>query len=142
MTTPTRPTPRPLPAIDEESRPYWEAARSHQLALQRCGACGQYVFYARALCPHCHREALEWTFASGGGVVYSFTVVRRSPSQAFAALTPYVVALIDLDEGPRLLSRLQIEDPALARVGQRVTVTFEDLDDVTLPVFEPAPDLG
>ena len=142
MATPAGSTPRPLPAIDDESRPYWEAARSHQLALQRCSACGRYVFYARALCPHCHREALEWTSASGAGVVYSFTVVRRPPSEAFAAFTPYVVALIDLDEGPRLLSTLRIEDPALARVGQRVTVTFEDLDGVTLPVFEPAPDRG
>ncbi len=89
--------PRPLPVVDEESRPYWEAARAHRLALQRCSACGRHVFYARALCPHCHREALEWVPAAGTGVVYSFTVVHRPASEAFADRVPYVVALIDLD---------------------------------------------
>ena len=130
--------PRPLPVIDDESRPYWEAARAHRLVLQRCGACGRHVFYARALCPHCHRDALEWVRAAGTGVVYSFTVVHRPASKAFADRVPYVVALIDLDEGPRLLSTLRVSDPAQARVGQRVAVAFEDLGQVTLPVFELA----
>ena len=95
------------------------------------------MFYARALCPHCHREALEWVPAAGTGVVYSFTVVHRPAGPAFADRVPYVVALIDLDEGVRMLSTLRIADPARARVGQRVSVTFEDLEEVTLPVFEP-----
>jgi uncharacterized OB-fold protein len=130
---------RPLPAIDDETRPYWDAAREGRLVLQRCTACGRHVFYARALCPHCHRGPLEWVDASGGGEVYSFTVARRSASPAFAHLVPYVVALIDLDEGVRMLATLRVDDPEQARVGQRVRVAFEELGEVTLPVFEPAP---
>ena len=138
MSASEAPPPRPLPVIDDESRPYWEAARDHRLVLQRCGACGRHVFYPRALCPHCHSDALEWVPAAGTGVVHSFTVVHRPPSKAFADRVPYVVALSDLDEGPRLLSTLRVADPAQARIGQRVSVAFEDLGEVTLPVFELA----
>lgn len=130
--------PRPLPVIDEDSRPYWEAARTHRLALQRCDTCGSYAPPVRARCPHCHGQELRWTAVSGGATVYSFTIVRRPAGPAFADLVPYVVALVELDEGPRLLCTLRVEEPDRARVGQRVTVAFEDLDEVTLPVFEPS----
>ena len=127
---------RPLPAIDDESRPYWEAAREHRLVVQRCGACGKHVFYARALCPHCHAEGLEWVEASGRGTVHSFTVARRPAGPWFADRVPYVVALVDLDEGVRMLGSLRVE-PDAARVGQRVRVGFEAAsDDVTLPVWD------
>lgn len=129
-------TPRPIPAIDEQSRPYWDAAREHRLLLQRCSGCDRYVFGARAVCPGCHASSLEWVPASGGGVVYSFTVVWRAASEAFVA--PYVVALVDLDEGPRMLSTLRVADPGMAAIGARVRVAFEELDEVTLPVFELA----
>jgi uncharacterized OB-fold protein len=127
---------RPLPAIDDESRPYWDAAREHRLLIQRCSACGEHVFYPRAACPHCHDARLEWVEASGRGTVYSFTVARRPAGPWFADKTPYVVALVELEEGPRLLGTLRVE-PEAARVGQRVRVAFEDAsDDVTLPVWE------
>ncbi len=130
---------RPLPVVDAESAPYWEAAREHRLVLQRCTACDRHVFYPRAVCPHCHGGPLEWVDASGRGVVHSFTVAHRPAGPAFAGHTPYVVVLVDLDEGPRMLSNLHVDDVALVRVGQRVVVAFEDLGDVTLPVFEIAP---
>jgi uncharacterized protein len=127
---------RPLPAIDDESRPYWDAAREHRFVLQRCAACGEWVFYARALCPHCHAGDLAWTDASGRGTVYSFTVAHRPAAPWFADKTPYVVALIDLEEGPRMLSSLRVA-PGEVRVGQRVRVAFEEAsEEVTLPVFE------
>ena len=127
---------RPVPLIDDQSRPYWDAAREHRFVLQRCAACGTWVFSARAACPSCRAAALAWVEASGEGVVYSFTVVRRAPSDAFVA--PYVVVLVDLAEGPRMLSTLRVADPDRAAIGTRVRVAFEDLDEVTLPVFEPA----
>jgi uncharacterized OB-fold protein len=128
---------RPLPAIDDESRPYWEAAREGRLAIQRCGACGEHVFYARALCPHCHAGELEWVEASGRGTVHSFTVARRPAGPWFADKVPYVVALVDLEEGPRLLGTLRVA-PEEAHVGQRVRVGFEQAgDDVALPVWDP-----
>lgn len=126
---------RPVPVIDAESAPYWDAAREHRLVLQRCTACDRHVFYPRGICPHCHGGPLDWVEASGGGVVHSFTVAHRPAGPAFAARTPYVVVLVDLDEGPRMLSNLHVDDVATVRVGQRVVVDFEDVGDVTLPVF-------
>lgn len=126
---------RPVPVIDAETAPYWEAAREHRLLLQRCTACTRSVFYPRAVCPHCHAGPLEWFEAGGGGVIHSFTVAHRPAGPAFAGRTPYVVVLVDLDEGPRMLSTLVVEEGAAVRVGQRVMVAFEDLDQVTLPVF-------
>jgi Predicted nucleic-acid-binding protein containing a Zn-ribbon len=128
---------RPLPAIDDESRPYWEAAREHRFVLQRCGACGKHVFYARALCPHCHAAELEWVEASGRGTIHSYTVARRPAGPAFADRVPYVCVLVDLEEGPRMLSNLIVDDVDSVRVGQPVRVAFEDVGEVTLPVFEP-----
>lgn len=126
---------RPVPVVDAESAPYWEAAREHRLLLQRCTACHRHVFYPRAICPHCHGGPLDWVEASGAGVVHSFTVAHRPAGPAFAGRTPYVIVLVDLDEGPRMLSNLQVDDVAAVRLGQRVEVAFEELDDVTLPVF-------
>jgi hypothetical protein len=131
-------TSRPKPVIDQDSQPYWDGAREHKLLVQLCAGCGQHVFYPRALCPHCHGDELTWTQASGQGTVYSLTVVRRPAGPAFADDVPYVIGLIDLEEGVRLLSRLHVSDPADAHIGMRVRVAFDDHDDITLPVFVPA----
>jgi uncharacterized protein len=128
---------RPLPLIDDESRPFWGATRERRLAIQRCGACGKHVFPPRALCPHCHEATLEWVDATGRGSVYSYTVARRPAGPWFADKVPYVVAIVELDEGVRMLSNLVVGDPSSARIGQRVRVTFEDVGEVTLPLFEP-----
>jgi hypothetical protein len=81
---------------------------------------------------------MEWTDASGFGTVYSFTVVRRNPNPAFAARLPYVLALVDLDEGVRIHTNLVGCDPDAVHVGQRVRVCFEDIDDAhTVPLFTP-----
>ncbi len=140
MTSTDQFPPRPVPVPDAETAPYWQAAREHRLLLQRCAACSRHVFYPRSVCPHCHSGPLEWVEAGGGGVVHSFTVARRPAGPAFAGHTPYVVVLVDLDEGPRMLSNLLVDNVDAVRVGQRVTIAFEDLADVTLPVFTPAAD--
>ena len=129
---------RPLPAVDDESRPYWDAAREHRLLIQRCGACGKYVFYPRAVCPHCHDATLEWVEASGRGTIHSFTVARHPAGPAFADRVPYVVVLVELEEGVRMLGNLVGGDVDSVRVGQAVRVAFEDAGEVTLPVWEPA----
>lgn len=127
---------RPLPVIDDETRPFWDAAREGRLSIQRCGACGRHVFYPRSGCPHCHEGRLEWVDASGRGEVHSYTVAHRPAGPWFGDRVPYVVALIDLDEGVRMLGGVRVDDVESVRVGQRVRVAFEDAGDVSIPVWE------
>ncbi|WP_072805858.1 Zn-ribbon domain-containing OB-fold protein [Rhodococcoides yunnanense] len=131
---------RPLPVIDEDSRPFWEATARHELRIQRCRDCGQHVFFPRLVCNHCYRMSLEWVEVTGTGTVHSFTIVRRAPHPAFEAKVPYVVALVDLAEGPRLLTTVETSDVDDVRIGQPVRVRFEDIaEGITLPTFEPVP---
>lgn len=130
---------KPLPVIDPESRPYWEALKQHRLTLKHCRDCGRHHFYPRALCPHCHSDALGWVEARGTGSIYSYTIARRPAGPAFKADTPYVVALIDLDEGARLMSNIVTDDVEAVRIGQRVMVEYDDVtDEITLPKFRLA----
>ena len=127
---------KPLPVIDGESRPYWDALKQHRLTLKRCHDCGKHHFYPRVLCPHCHSDAVEWVDACGTGTSYSFTIARRPAGPAFKADTPYVVAVIDLDEGARMMTNIVTDDVEAVRIGQRVTVRYDDVtDEVTLPKF-------
>lgn len=130
---------RPLPVPDHDTRPYWEAARRHELLIQRCRACGQHYFYPRSHCPHCLSDQTEWLRASGRGTVYSFTVTHRAPHPGFADRVPYTVALIELAEGPRIMSNVVGCPPDDVRIGMPVEVDFEDVTpEVSLPVFRPA----
>ncbi len=127
---------KPLPAINEESRPFWEGCKRHELVLQRCQDCGAFVYYPRALCTACHSDRLRWEPVSGQGTIYSFTVCHRPAGPAFQGDVPYVVALIDLREGPRMISNIVGIAPALVRIGQSVRVAFEDVtEELTLPKF-------
>lgn len=130
---------KPLPVVDAESAPYWAALKEHRLILKRCRDCGRHHFYPRALCPHCHSDALEWADASGRGSIYSYTVARRPAGPAFKADAPYVVAVVDLDEGARMMTNIVTDDVESVRIGQRVAVAFEAVtDEITLPKFRPA----
>jgi len=127
---------KPLPVINEESRPFWEGCKRHELVLQRCEDCGAVIYYPRALCTACHSERLAWQPVSGEGTIYSFTVCHRPAGPAFKEDAPYVVALIDLKEGARMLSNIVTDDPGAVRIGQAVHVSFDDVtDEVTLPKF-------
>jgi uncharacterized OB-fold protein len=128
----------PLPKPDKDSEVYWEGARRHELLLQRCGACQKFRFYPRSVCPFCLSDTFEWTESTGRGTVYSFTVIHRAPSRAFQGKVPYVLALIELDEGIRMMSNVVDTDPAEVRIGMRVEVVFDDVtSEVTLPKFRP-----
>ena len=125
----------PVPPITPETAPYWNAAREGRLLLQRCVDCRRVRFYPRTLCPGCWSDRAEWTEASGRGRIHSFRIIRRPPAPAFTALLPYVVALIDLEEGPRMMANV-VGDGALdVAIDEAVTVTFERRGDVTLPQF-------
>jgi len=128
----------PIPMADGDSQPFWEGVAQHKLLIQRCGACQQFVFYPRLLCPHCFSDALSWVEAQGTGMIYSYTVVHRAFGP-FAGQVPFVVALIELSEGVRMMTRITGDEPAAVRIGAPVRVTFVQADeDVTLPYFQLA----
>lgn len=130
---------RPVPRVQGEARAFWEGCARHELLLQRCRACGQFQFYPRTLCRNCWSTDIEWVPSAGEGSVYTFTVVHRGPTEVFQAMTPYVVALIQLDEGVRMLSHVIGVAPEDVTIGAKVRVAFDDItDDISLPVFELA----
>ena len=129
----------PLPVPTPETRPFWDAARRHELCVQRCRTCERWVFYPRVVCPHCFGRDLDWQQVSGRGTLHTFTVVYRGQRQ-FPLPTPYVIAVVELDEGARLMTNLiGVEpDPAKLRIGMPVEVVFEDVSpDIALPRFRP-----
>lgn len=127
----------PQPVANGDSLPYWNAARERRLAIRKCSACSEFHFMPRHLCPHCWSDQLEWVDASGAGNVHSFTIVRRAPLDNFAALAPYVVALIELDEGPKMIANVIGDDALSTKIGDRVRVTFEDRGEGALvPQFQ------
>lgn len=127
---------KPLPVIDPGTKPFWDAARGHRLSIPHCKACGEHHFYPRELCPHCHSDDIEWTDVSGNGEIYSFTIARKPAGPVFADDVPYVIAMIELDEGPRMLTNILTNDVDSVRIGDRVKVRFDDVTpEVTLPKF-------
>jgi uncharacterized OB-fold protein len=130
-------TPRPLPTPTPLSAPFWDAARRHELRVQRCRSCGSHLFYPRYLCTTCGSEDLEWVQVSGRGTVFTYTIAHRPTHPAFADQVPYVIAVVELDEGPKLTSNIVGANPRSVTIGMPVEATFEDLDDVTLVHFRP-----
>ena len=128
---------KPLPPVDAQSRAYWQASHEGRLLLQRCDACGHVQHYPRVLCVHCGHDQLTDVAACGSGTVRSFTIIRRAVSAAFDADVPYVVALIELPEGPTLMTNI-IESPIEhIRIGSEVVLTFERRsDDIAIPQFK------
>lgn len=128
--------PRPLPSVTPETAPYWEATADDQLLLCHCTACDLTYYYPRSRCPDCLSDAVEWQEAAGTGVVYSHTateLVSEWPEEAL----PVVVAYVELDDGPRVLTNLVDCDPADVAVGAPVEVTFVETGaDLSIPVFE------
>jgi uncharacterized OB-fold protein len=128
---------RPLPLFPEpDTAPFWAATAEHRLTYQVCRACGQVVFHPRRHCTCCTSGDLEWRDSAGAGTVYTFTVIRQHGHPFFRARIPYLVGLIDLDEGFRMLAEIAA-DPETLQVNQRVTVTWEDHADLSVPIFEP-----
>jgi uncharacterized protein len=131
---------RDAPPEDLEQAPYWAATSEGRLVVQRCVPHGHTQLYPRAHCITCRGE-VRFEDASGFGTLYSFTVLRQHHSRSLRHLLPLVVALVDLDEGPRLMTNLVDVDPADVRVGMRLEVFFERVSEhAALPMFTPAPD--
>jgi uncharacterized OB-fold protein len=131
----TGPVPKPTP----ESAPYWLAAREGRLLIQRCDDCGRHFFYPRPLCPHCLSRAVRWVEASGKGTLHTFSINHRAP-RGFPAKGPYVVGIVELEEGPRMMTNIVgVEpDPTKLRCDMPVEVVFEPITaEITLAKFRP-----
>jgi uncharacterized protein len=125
------------PVPDADTEPYWEGIREGRLRLQRCDGCQAAVFYPRAVCPHCLDGPLSWFTAAGTGQVYSYTVAHRAFGE-FAGQVPFTVALVDLDEGVRMMARIVDADPGGVRIGMPVRMVVRPVGDADLPCFQPA----
>ncbi len=138
MTTEYR-KPLPNPLNPDTSRPFWEAARRHELLLPRCKTCGRLFFFPREACPYCLSGDIEWVTASGRGRLYSYTVIHQPANPAFAPDAPYVYAMVQLDEGPRLISNLVDCPLEQVRIDMPLVAAFDDVTpEVTLVKFRPA----
>jgi uncharacterized OB-fold protein len=127
---------RPLPEADGRMQPFWDAARRGAFMLQRCKRCNKRRFPAAECCSNCLTSDLEWTRASGVGVVHSFVVIHHAVDPYFASRTPYVVADVKLAEGPHVTSTIVGSAPSEVSIGDRVEVAFEPVSEtIHLPVF-------
>jgi uncharacterized OB-fold protein len=129
--------PKPLPVVTEENRPFWEGCRQGKLLLQYCDQCRQHQFYPRLYCMHCGSSNVRWVSASGRGVIYSYTVIHQNKSPEFVQDTPYNVVVVQLAEGPRLMSTIVETGLAELRIDMPVTVVFDVVSEVIhLPRFK------
>jgi uncharacterized OB-fold protein len=127
-----------LPVIDVESAPFWAGTKQHKFLIRHCNACGRSHFYPRHSCPHCWSDNCEWRPSSGRGRVYSYTVIHHNDVLPFKERLPYIVALIDLEEGVRVTTNIVEGTPEVMHVGMPVEVVYEHVtDEVTLPQFRP-----
>lgn len=130
---------RLIPAKSELTQPYWDAADRGELVMQFCASCRQSTFPPRAHCPDCGSSELKWQAVSGKGTIYSYTIAHRPPHPVFADQCPMAIAVVELQEGPRMISNVVGVEPSKVEVGMAVHVAFESIDDsnVVLPVFSP-----
>ena len=130
---------RPIPESTPETEEFWAGARRGELRIQRCNACGKAYFFPRPFCPHCSSKDVAWFTASGRGTLYSY-VINERPAYGFQDYVPYVIAVVQLDEGPRMMTNIIGIEPTPENlpIDLPVEVTWEKQDDViTLPIFRP-----
>jgi uncharacterized OB-fold protein len=131
--------PLPRPFNPELTRPFWEAAKRHELVMPRCKTCDQLFFYPRSECPRCLGSDLEWVGVSGRGRLHSFTIINQPVNAAFRDDVPYVYAVVQLIEGPRMISNLVECDVESISVDMPVEAVFDDVTpEWTLVKFKPA----
>jgi len=130
---------KPLPEFRPETKPYWDAARNHELVIPRSKTTGEYFFYPRALSPgEDMTEDIEWVKASGKAKIWTYAIHHMGPTKAHKGDPPYVVALVETDEGVKMMTDIVDVDPHDVQVGMEVEVVFDDVtDEVTLPKFKP-----
>lgn len=129
----------PVPEVDDVNRLYFEGTADGELRIRRCESCGARFRFAYAWCPECWSQDLAFNVASGRGKVETFSIIHQAPYEAFEDRLPYVIALIELDEGVRMMSNIVNCPPDEVHIGMSVSVVFEQRGPVALPMFEPQP---
>ena len=123
----------PLPRPNADTQPYWDAAAKGRLIYQYCAACERAQFHPRSHCANCQSRNLEWRESKGHGRIASFTEVQRAPTAAFKEMAPYVIALVDLDEGFRMMVNIVEGEGSRLAIGARTRTVFREVDGFTLP---------
>jgi len=128
----------PLPRMSSVSQPFWDGARRHRLVLQKSRATGTFLFYPRIVSPVSPNDTLDWVEVSGHGTVVGMTIVRTANDPYLAGQTPYVIAVVELDEGVRMTTNIVGCDLESVHVGMKVVASYDDVTpDVTLVKFRP-----
>jgi len=131
-------TTRPLPSPDQDTEVFWEGTLNGKLMIQRCMTCGRTQFYPRYFCTACAGE-VEWIEASGRGEVYTYSIVRQNGTPPFDTLVPYALAMIDLEEGVRMMGNVVGVDVDDVGIGLPVVVDFvRETDEIWLPMWRSA----
>jgi len=129
---------RPLPITTFWSQPFWEGCKRHELLIQQCKICNAKLFYPKLFCPSCLSSELGWIKSGGKGKVYSYTTVYGYQPEAFTDDIPYILAVIRLEEGVQMMSRIVDCKPEDVKCDMNVVVVFKDVtDEFTLPMFKP-----
>lgn len=129
---------KPIPANQPWTEEFWKATKQHKLLIQKCNDCRSLIFYPRKYCPECWSADLGWQEASGKAKVNTFTITRDMVEPKFWGDLPYVLALVDLEEGIRMMTKIVGCDPESVQIGMDVEVVFEDITDQhALPLFKP-----
>ena len=122
----------PAPAVNNESRPFWEAAKEGRFLIKRCGDCGKAHWYPRVICPYCFSQNTQWEESPGEGVIYTLSVMYHTQGP------PYAIGYVTLNEGPSMLTNFVDCDLATLAIGQRVKVRFQATEGgPPVPVFAP-----
>jgi uncharacterized OB-fold protein len=128
-----------LPTPDNETKPFWDATREERLLIKRCNACGEFHFYPRPFCPVCWSDDVEWFEASGRATLYTWSVVHRNDLPPFPERIPYVAAIAELEEGPRMMTNVVDCDFDALEMGMALEAVYHPTsEDVTIVQFRPA----
>ena len=135
----SRMTAKPIPVPTPETQPFWDGCAAGELRIQRCADCGRPYFYPRPVCPACASRNVDWFTASGQATLYSYVISHR-PARGFEADGPYAIAVVELAEGPRMMTNIVgiPNTPEELVLDMALQVTFEQRGDISLPVFGPA----
>ena len=130
---------KPLPTPTPQTQPYWDAAKQHELRIQRCKSCGKFRHYPQPMCPHCYSFDVEWAKVSGKGKIYTWLIANRAFHPGFASEVPYATVVVELEEGVRMISQMVDTKAEELEIGMPVEVVFVDVTpEITLPMFKRA----
>ncbi len=129
---------KPLPETQPWSKEFWKASKQHKLLIQECRDCNSKIFYPRKLCPECWSSNLSWSESSGKGKIFTFTITMTGVEKKFQEDLPYILALVDLKEGVRMMTNIVECNPEEVKIGMDVEVVFEDItEEFALPKWRP-----